>query len=179
MTQSHRNVRAVFSRPVQREVRSGFLVGILACSEGRGNPLGAWAPPSLGLRPVPSPSPRRSRPPRMEGRQRQAGPWQHAGKLHGLHGLLPCLSGQPLLSQPLPLKAQVRAPSGSHAPVAPRQDGGSTCSPRSLRQERTLAVLKCPLLYGAPGWLSGLSVRLQLRSPSRGPWARAPRQALC
>ena len=31
---------------------------------------------------------------------------------------------------------------------------------------------------GAPGWLSRLSVRLQLRSRSRGPSVRAPRRAL-
>ena len=30
----------------------------------------------------------------------------------------------------------------------------------------------------APGWLSRLSVRLQLRSRSRGPWVRAPHRAL-
>ena len=32
--------------------------------------------------------------------------------------------------------------------------------------------------FGAPGWLSRLSVRLRLRSRSRGPWVRAPRRAL-
>ena len=32
---------------------------------------------------------------------------------------------------------------------------------------------------GAPGWLSWLSVRLQLRSWSRGSWVWAPHQALC
>ena len=31
---------------------------------------------------------------------------------------------------------------------------------------------------GAPGWLSRLIVRLQLRSRSRGPWVRAPHPAL-
>ena len=32
---------------------------------------------------------------------------------------------------------------------------------------------------GAPGWLSRLSVRLQLRSWSHSLWVRAPRRALC
>ena len=32
---------------------------------------------------------------------------------------------------------------------------------------------------GAPGWLSQLSVRLQLRSRSRSLWVRGPRRALC
>ena len=32
---------------------------------------------------------------------------------------------------------------------------------------------------GAPGWLSRLSIRLELRSWSCGPWVRAPHQALC
>ena len=32
---------------------------------------------------------------------------------------------------------------------------------------------------GSPGWLSRLSIRLQLRSLSYGSWVRAPRQALC
>ena len=32
---------------------------------------------------------------------------------------------------------------------------------------------------GAPGWLSRLSIRLRLRSQSRGMWVRAPRRALC
>ena len=36
---------------------------------------------------------------------------------------------------------------------------------------------KC-LFWGAPGWLSRLSVRLQLRSRSHGLWVRAPRRAL-
>ena len=31
---------------------------------------------------------------------------------------------------------------------------------------------------GAPGWLGRLSIRLQLRSRSHGPWIRAPRRAL-
>ena len=31
---------------------------------------------------------------------------------------------------------------------------------------------------GAPGWLSRLSIRLQLRSPSCSPWVRAPHRAL-
>ena len=34
-------------------------------------------------------------------------------------------------------------------------------------------------LAGAPGWLSRLSVRLRLRSWSRGLWVRAPHRALC
>ena len=33
--------------------------------------------------------------------------------------------------------------------------------------------------YGAPGWLSRLSGRLQLRSWSHSPWVPAPHQALC
>ena len=33
--------------------------------------------------------------------------------------------------------------------------------------------------WGAPGWLSWLSVRLRLRSWSHSLWVRAPRQALC
>ena len=33
--------------------------------------------------------------------------------------------------------------------------------------------------FGAPGWLSRLSVWLRLRSWSRGPWVRVPHQALC
>ena len=33
--------------------------------------------------------------------------------------------------------------------------------------------------FGAPGWLGRLSVRLRLRSWSRGPWVWAPRRALC
>ena len=33
--------------------------------------------------------------------------------------------------------------------------------------------------WGAPGWLSRLSVRLQLRSWSHGLWVQAPRRALC
>ena len=58
------------------------------------------------------------------------------------------------------------------------------------RQEFGLGLLIC--LYGSlselaeingelgtPGWLSQLSIRLQLRSRSRDPWVRAPRQALC
>ena len=35
------------------------------------------------------------------------------------------------------------------------------------------------LHFGAPGWLSQLSVRLQLRSWSHSPWGWAPRRALC
>ena len=33
--------------------------------------------------------------------------------------------------------------------------------------------------WGAPGWLSQLSIRLWLRSWSHGLWVQAPRQALC
>ena len=40
------------------------------------------------------------------------------------------------------------------------------------------SIFKCQLT-GAPGWLSRLSVRLGLRSWSRGPWVQAPRRALC
>ena len=48
--------------------------------------------------------------------------------------------------------------------------------------------ISCVLLFhislfrispGAPGWLSQLSVRLQLRSWSYGSWVRAPPRALC
>ena len=35
------------------------------------------------------------------------------------------------------------------------------------------------VIYGAPGWLSWISVRLELRSWSHGSWVQAPRQALC
>ena len=42
----------------------------------------------------------------------------------------------------------------------------------------TLAGSKITRL-GAPGWLSQLGVRLQLRSWSHGPWVWAPRRALC
>ena len=46
-------------------------------------------------------------------------------------------------------------------------------------------ALKCAVFQkyttalGAPGWLSQLSVRLQLRSWSHSPWAQAPCRALC
>lgn len=43
----------------------------------------------------------------------------------------------------------------------------------------TRSVVKDILFAGAPGWLSWLSVRLQLSSWSHSPWVRAPRQALC
>ena len=33
--------------------------------------------------------------------------------------------------------------------------------------------------WRAPGWLSGLSIRLRLRSWSHSSWVRAPRRALC
>ena len=42
-----------------------------------------------------------------------------------------------------------------------------------------LSLVNKDLIRGAPGWLSCLGVRLQLRSWSRGLWVWTPHQALC
>ena len=46
-------------------------------------------------------------------------------------------------------------------------------------QQNTSQISFKNIKVGAPGWLSRLGVRLQLRSRSRGMWVRAPRRALC
>ena len=48
----------------------------------------------------------------------------------------------------------------------------------SLYLKPVTDILKI-LLTGVPGWLSQLSIQLQLRSWSHGSWVQAPRQALC
>ena len=62
------------------------------------------------------------------------------------------------------------------------------CTPQRTSIQNNLCS---PLMYtlhlalpqknsrGAPGWLRRLSVRLQPRSWSHGPWVRAPHRALC
>ena len=49
----------------------------------------------------------------------------------------------------------------------------------SRHQAQGLAWIKIPSATRAPGWLSQLSIRLQLRSWSHGSWVRAPHQAHC
>ena len=65
--------------------------------------------------------------------------------------------------------------------ILKQPQGPSRRLPRGLRRRKEGKASpshKKQEKQGVPGWLSQLSVRLQLRSRSHGPWVRAPHQAL-
>ena len=63
----------------------------------------------------------------------------------------------------------------------PKDVASETAGEESDEPERKAdeGICKKVQIPGAPEWLSGLSVRLRLRSRSHGSWVRAPRRALC
>ena len=62
--------------------------------------------------------------------------------------------------------------------VARSRSGSAMWSRGRQKLAKFVFTLK-PLIFGVPGWLSRLSVRLQVRSWSRGLWVQAPHRARC